>query len=176
MSELFLSKQDVLDIPDELLPMPVLSDCLRSLFGAGIKIHTSGAYNHFMWLISKGVLASQNYIFQKQPVSDYFKKYRLKFWYCHSWTPDERKKIIDAITSDLNKSWYKRLYDPVAILGQAIYCDFIQLPFIDICSDKGDYLSLVDPSYDLFHPDPEDVNRWLEKSGKYQVYGRYVPD
>ena len=46
----------------------------------------------------------------------------------------------------------------------------------------GDVVSIHDdavhlgPAYNLNHPDPEDINRWLEESGRYRVYGRYVPD
>jgi hypothetical protein len=146
MSEMFLSYQDILSVPDELCPMIALSDNIRSLFSWGIKVHSRGSYNHAMWLIRGGKFATQ------------------------------RLALLVSIHEDLARPWYKRLYDPLAILGQAIYCDWIQTPGLDICSDKGKYLKIVDPSYNLNHPDPEDINRWLEESGRYRVYGRYVPD
>lgn len=35
---------------------------------------------------------------------------------------------------------------------------------------------LVEVRYDLVHPDPEDVNRWLMTKKNFEVYGRYLPD
>jgi hypothetical protein len=172
----FLEKADVLAIPDDLCPMIVLSDNIRSIIAWGIKTHEAGNYNHLMWLLPGHKIASQNAIFQAQKVSDYFKRFRLKFWYCPEWSAQEKEFIIANINHDLGKSWYKKLYDPLAIFGQLIHCDWIQTPGLDICSDKGSYLKLIDPEYTLNHPDPEEVNGWLKQHAKYKVYGRYVPD
>jgi hypothetical protein len=176
VSKVLLSRNDILSIPDELCPMIVLSDNIRSLISWGIKVHESGCYNHAMILMPGGKFASQDLLFRQVPVSNYFKRHRLKFWHCPLWTVEQRRTMLANIYNDLDKPWYKRLYDPLAIVGQAIHCDWIQIPGIDICSDKGKYLRLVDPLYDLNHPDPENLNRWLEKNRRYQVYGRYVPD
>jgi hypothetical protein len=174
--EYLMTREDVMAIPEKYLPMMVFSDNLRSLLSWGIKVHEEGNYNHFMWLIRPGTIASQNMLFQKQPVRDYFAKYRMKFWYCPYWTPEQRKTLIDAIEADLAQPWYKRVYDCLAIVGQALHLDFLQTPGIDICSDKGGYLKLVDLYYDLNHPDPEEINRWLMTQKRYKVYGRYMPD
>lgn len=174
---ILLTREDVLKIPEKLMPMIVFSDNLRSFFSAAIKEHTEGSYNHVMWLIRPGVIASQNYLFQAQPVTDYFDSFRLKFWHCPSWTKKQRAKIINAIDDELAQPWYKRLYDYLAILGQGIGIPSIQTPGIDICSDKAKYLKLVDLYYNLKHPAPEDVNRYLtQRQSNYQVYGRYLPD
>ncbi len=175
--EILLSRQDVMVIPAELCPMPLLSDNLRSFFSWGIKEHEEGNYNHYMWLIRPGIVISQGLFFKEEQITDYFDKCRLKFWYCPGWTPEERKKIINAMEIDLKKPWYERIYDVPAIVGQLFHCDWFQTPGVDICSDKGKYLKITDSNYDLFHPDPEEVNRWLMKyPDKYKVYGRYVPD
>ncbi len=176
MSEMFLTRDDIMNIPEELLPMPVLSDNLRSFIAWGIKAHTHGDYNHFMWLYRPGTLASQNFLFSRQPVSDYFDRYRLKFWHCLSWTKEQREYIAHVIDNVLSQPWYKRRYDVLAIAGQLFRCEWIQVPWLDICSDKAALLKLVDERYDLEHPDPADVNRWLESKPEYKVYGRYVPD
>ena len=175
-SEILLSREDVMNIPERLLPMVVLSDNLRSFFSMAIKAHETGCYNHLMWLIRPGVIASQNLTFQAQPVRDYFNGFRMKFWHCPEWTKKQRAQIIEAIDGDLALPWYKRMYDYLAIVGQGIGIPSIQTPGIDICSDKGGYLKLVDPNYDLEHPDPEEVNHWLMQQRKYEVYGRYLPD
>jgi len=172
----FLERFEVLSIPDEMCPMVVLSDNMRSLFSWGIKVHESGCYNHLMWLIPGQKVASQNLFFETQPIKDYFKKYRLKFWHNPSWTMGDRAQIVSAITRDLKDPWYRRIYDAPAIIGQALKIPWFQMPGIDICSDKGKYLRLVDSTYPLTHPSPEQVNAWLNTQSRYQVYGRYVPD
>jgi hypothetical protein len=172
-----LSADDLENVPQECLPMPVLSDNVRSFLSWGIKAHEKGAYNHFMWMIHPDMLASQNFLYQSQSVKDYVSMYRLKLWYCKAWTPEQREGIIKAIEANLNKPWYKRLYNVVAILGQLFKRPEIRFPGLEICSDKGKFLKLYDPSYDLYHPDPEEVNHWMEKYPEhYAVYGRYVPD
>lgn len=180
--ELLLSREDVMNIPREKLPMMVLSDNLRAFFAFAIKAHEKGCYNHFMWMPHPEVIASQNMLFQAQSPREYLDAFRLKFWWCPSWTMEQRRKIIDAIDADLVKPWYKRIYDFPAILGQAIGISSIQTPGLDICSDKAKYLEMVDLYYDLEHPDPEQVNHWLMQQRtedckfKYEVYGRYMPD
>jgi hypothetical protein len=82
---------------------------------------------------------------------------------------------MGAIEDHLKKPWYCRLYDVPAILGQLVWHD-MQIPGLQICSDSGDYLARVDERYNLSHPDPEQVNGWLEKHPDYEVYGRYMPD
>ena len=177
MSESLMSLSDLKNIPAEMLPMPVLSDNLRSFLSWGIKVHEQGCYNHFMWMIRPGVLASQNTLFQQESVENYTKKCRLKLWHCKNWTEQDRQRVLDVICRDLEKPWYRRFYDFPAIIGQALFLPFIQTPGLDICSDKGAYLKMIDPEYNLSFPDPEDVNRWLEsRPERYEVYGRYVPD
>jgi len=174
--EILLDREDVVDIPREKLPMVVLSDNLRGFFSWAIKAHETGCYNHLMWLVAPGVIASQNFLFQAQPVRDYLDAFRLKFWWNPSWSPEQREKIISAIDRDVTAPWYKRIYDVPAIIGQAIGITSIQTPGIDICSDKGKYLKLVDLYYNLKRPNPEQVNHWLMERRDYEVYGRYVPD
>jgi len=172
-----LTIAELKSIPQEMLPMPVLSDNLRSFFSWGIKVHEKGCYNHFMWMIHPGVLASQNIIYQKQSVDDYVETCRLKLWHCKAWTIKERQGITKEIKNTLNKPWYRRLYDVPAIFGQLVYCPWLQTPGLDICSDKGKYLKMADTKYNLSHPDPEQVNHWLGMyPDQYEVYGRYVPD
>lgn len=174
--QILLTREDVMAIPERLLPMVVFSDNLRSFFSSAIKQHSEGNYNHLMWLVRPGIIASQNYLFQSQPVQDYFNGFRMKFWHCPTWTAEQRNTIINTIESDLKKPWYRRIYDFPAIIGQAIGITSIQTPGIDICSDKAKYLELVDLYYCLKHPSPEQVNHWLMERREYEVYGRYMPD
>ena len=172
-----LTRNDLENIPQDMLPMPVLSDNLRSFFSWGIKVHEKGCYNHFMWMIHPGQLASQNVLYQAQSVKDYVDSCRLKLWFCSTWSPDDRISVIKTIEDQLGKPWYKRLYDVPAIIGQATNCPWIQVPGLSICSDYGRFIGLKDPNYKLKFPDPEDVNHFLEGNpDRYEVYGRYLPD
>jgi hypothetical protein len=156
--------------------MPVLEDDLSGFFAAAVKKHTDGCYGHFMWMIHPGVFASQNLTYRTLAVKDVADTCRLKLWYCKTWTPENRHSVIKTIEDKLNQPWYKRLYDFPAILGQLTWKQ-IQLPYLSICSDYGDYIKLCDPTYNLNYPDPENVNKWLEqRNDKYEVYGRYIPD
>jgi hypothetical protein len=180
VGDVLLTEDDVLNIPVELMPMPVLSDNLSSFFSWGIKLHekwthNKGNYNHFMWLHKQGTVASQNLFYNEQPISDYLRLCRLKIWYFPDWTPEQREKVHKAIQKHLDRPWYRKLYDVPAIFGQLFWHE-IQTPGLDICSDSGSYLSEVDEDYDLRHPDPEEVNMWLEKQPEAKVYGRYLPD
>jgi hypothetical protein len=170
----------VLTIPEllniEYYPMIVLSDNIRSFVSWGIKAHQHGNYNHLMWLISPDTVATQDWLFRKQSLSKFFKTHRLKFWYNPIWTKEDKSKIIGAIEHELNKSAYMRHYDCLAIVGQLLHMEWLQIPWIDICSDKANYLKVADKRYNLKNPSPPDVNRWLEKNKEYSVYGRYIPD
>jgi len=178
VSETYLTKDDLMAIPFEKYPMPVLSDSLRSFFSWGIKAHEKGCYSHFMWLFDKGLLASQGLFgFKKVSIGNYLSKYRLKLWECYTLTPSKRWLIRKEILNELGRPWYKNMYDLAAYPCQLLGWHWLQVPGADLCSDKAKYLRLVDPEFTLSHPDPEQVNRWLaEHPDRYRVYGRYTPD
>ena len=75
----------------------------------------------------------------------------------------------------LNKSWYKKLYDPLQIVGKAIWCKWLQIPGLKICSDYGFVLKEIDYDYNLKHPSPTELNQYT-KDHDYEVYLRYLPD
>lgn len=176
----WLLRDELLNIPSQQLPLFVLSDNLRSFLAWGIRKHQHGYYNHFMIMHRKGFFASQDWIFREVPVENYLDRHRLKFWTNKEWTKVERRLLTRKIKRDLGKQWWRRLYDPLAIVGQFLNQEWIQVPGIDICSDKGRYLRYVDYAYNLEYPSPSDLNRWFqekeqEKTG-YRIFGRYSPD
>lgn len=172
-----LTHKDILEIPDWLLPMPVLSDNLRSVIGAGIKIHTKSGYNHFMWYLRTGVFASQDPGgFREIPISEYVNGcHRLKFWTCNAWTPADRATIKVAIEKELKQPWWRNRYDFLAYIGHLTGWRWIQSPWADICSDKAKFVQLGSKEYALKHPTPENVDRWFENNETYQVFGRHIP-
>ena len=171
-----LSKQDISNIPKELCPMMVFSYGIGDAISTAIAIKEGGFYNHYMWLYRPGYFASQAMTFREIPVEEYLKKHALKFVYNQIWQVEDRAKLRHAIRMDLDKSWFQRLYDPLAIIGQLLNMEWIQIPGADICSDKGAYLKLVDKNYNLKHPSPTDINKWSKEQPGYTVYGRYRLD
>ena len=180
IDEKWLTKEDISNIPKEYTPMLVLSDAVQSVVAARIKSLQNGTYNHLLWLINikgKNVFASQDSTFKLIELSKYIdNKHRLKFWYNKEWTKEDKITILSSIKSYLELPWYKRLYDPLQIIGIRLGLNWVQMPGTRICSDYADILKFVDFNYDLFHPSPPDVNRWLKKQEYYEVYGRYSPD
>lgn len=178
MAELVLTREDIHNIPPEKFPLLVFTDSIRSFFSWGIKARTKGYYNHFCWAHRPGFLASQDWIFHEVPIDEYLAgDHRLKFVYMPNVHKIKRIRMLVEIERDLKRRWYKKLYDPVAILGQALGLRFIQIPGLDICSDKGKYLRFADPDYDLCRPTPSDINSYTKsRPDRYSVYGRYAPD
>jgi len=177
MNDRLLTVEDVLSIPASLCPMMVLSYGIGSPIATAIAMKEHGSYNHFMWLKEPGILATQATTFHEVHVEDYMKRHALKFVYGKSWGKKERRNILKLIDADLVKPWYRRLYDPVAIFGQLFNAEWIQLPYFDICSDKGRYLKAIDPEYNLYRPSPTDINSWTkDRPEKYIVHGRFRLD
>ena len=171
-----LTRKDILSIPDELCPMMVFSFGIGSPIATAIAMKEHGLYNHFMWLLSPGMLATQDVTFRMMPVENYMEKHALKFVYNKMWQTEDRAKLRKALDAGLAKPWYRRLYDPLAIVGQALNLEWLQVPGLDICSDKAKPLKLVDRNYDLKHPSPTNINNWMKKQKGYAVYGRYRLD
>ena len=178
MDNVYITSSAIRDIPEKYLPLFVLSDKLNSPFSFAVKRHESGFYNHCMWYHRPGYFASQDWIFHEVPVTQYLKTHRLKFWTNLGWTKFQRLIIRARIEMALNKPWWKRLYDPVGLVGQALNLNWLQIPGFDICSDKGRFFRYVDRGYKLAHPSPPDVNRWLKenKNPGYTVFAVYDPD
>lgn len=173
-----LTKEEILNLSDDLLPMMVLSDNLYSWLALKIRQHQKGYYNHFMWMHRTGFFASQDFFFKEIPATKYLKgKHRLKFWMNLKWTQADRELIKMAIQKDLEKPKLKTRYDWIQIIGILLGLRKLNIPGIRICSDYIDYLKLVDENYDLKkHPSPPEINRWLKGREGYQVYGRFLID
>jgi len=182
--ERYLRQVEVLDIPQDHLPLLVLSDNAWSYVATGIRKLQLGRYNHLMWMTRPGEFVTQNVTLCVVPAEKYATDYhKLKFWWNRNWTAEQRRTLINAIEAELLTSAYQRSYDFVAIVGFWIESRLripgarkLQLPWKKICSDHSDKLKLVDPDFCLDRPSPPDVNRYLKKSDRYECYGRYAPD
>jgi len=165
-----------MNIPNEDLPLAVLSYNYRSFISTAITIRESGSYNHFMWMHEPGKFATQDWWFREIKAEKYLKHHRLKFWYDPAWSNTQKILIKERIYAELSKPKWKTRYDLLAIFGQLIGITGIQIPWTKICSDHAKYISIIDPRYNLEHPDPEDVNQWLKNHPNYFVYGRFSND
>jgi len=172
----WLSKDDILGLPEDVFPLAVLSFNYRSFISTGINIRKNSHYNHFMWAHKPGLVASQGIFFREEKITAYLDHHRLKFWHNPHWTTSDKGILKEAIQRDLDKPKYKTRYDFIAILGQLLGKTGIQVPWTRICSDYADYLKKLDSNYDLQHPAPNDVNNWFATRPDYAVYGRYVKD
>jgi len=171
-----LTEKEILNIPETKLPLLVLSFNYRNVISTLINIRKHSHYNHFMLYHRPGFFASQGTSFKEESVENYLDHHRLKFWYNPDWSRAEQLRMIGKIDDWLTVGSFKSRYDWLAIIGQLFGKPWFQNPYTRICSDYIDVLKSVDPDYNLNHPAPNDINRWLENHSRYRVYGRYIRD
>jgi hypothetical protein len=184
--DITISNKD--ELKTELLkhgfPQMMLTRNTRSFIGSGISGVTKGFYNHFCWLYSIDEVASQDWIFRRASLDNYLTDdYIVKFVTDTRWAQRSKQTLMGAINDDLNAPFYKRLYDPIAILGQLTGLRWLQLPMLDICSDYGRYLKFTDTKYKLKYPNPTSINMYqkenqatdINKQLGYLVTARWVP-
>jgi len=171
-----LTNNEILNIPEEDLPLLVLSFNYRNVISTLINIRKKAHYNHFMLYHRPGFFASQGVCFKEEPVENYLGHHRLKFWHNPDWSNVDKKRMQNQIKKWLVMETVRSRYDWIAIIGQLIGINSLQNPYTRICSDYADVLETVDLDYNLNHPAPNDVNNWLRSKSRYQVYGRYIKD
>lgn len=146
----------------EDLPIIVLVDDLQGFIGWGIKSHTAGNYSHAMILFKPGVVASQNWLFHAVSIDEYMKPQNmLKFWRVRNLQQVEKNIIRIAIEHRLTLPWWKRRYDFLGIMGQALNIKWIQSPFGMYCSEEvnADYLgSIAETARLVKEPSPSDLD------------------
>jgi hypothetical protein len=181
MSDEFLTLDELKKIPLDEYPFIVFADNIRGLFSWAVKVRTKGSYGHLMWLTDRNTLATQSWYFHKATLDDY-SECNMKFVSNPSWTRDEKNKLLNAIFFDLQKPWYKTIYDFPAIVGQLFGLDWLQSKKNRICSECINYLGLVDLEFSEWFliehtPNPSEVNLWTKARGdRFKVRGRYSPD
>lgn len=166
----------LLEIKKVSLPLLVLTDDIRGAISFSIKAHSKGNYNHTMWLIEPGVLASQGGMYKRVPLEKYMTgRHRLKLW-----QPDlsgtEKLELIETINKALDAPWWTRTYDYIGIFGQLVGLKCIQNPWQDYCSEKDSaYIRKYIPEIPL-RPSPSQLNKACEKIEKMKYFGHWFLD
>lgn len=159
---------------DGPFPQMMFCDNARGLFSFGVKLRSRGFYGHFCWLVGKDLLASQGWWFQRQTLDHYEGAY-LKFVHNPNWTDLDRIKLLAAIKTDLDLPAWKTRYDVLGVIGELLGIKWMNRKGLYFCSERGKYLALVDPLYNLKHPTPSELNLWSKNSGRFEVIGRHSP-
>lgn len=132
----------------------VLLDGERDFEDWGIKADTNSNWNHAMTQRNLLTFDSQYTLFQRVPIKGYLNSSNmLKFWTVNNITPEEWIVLNNAIESDLNSPWWKRLYNYLGILGQFLKQDWISMPGTNFCSQRvAKYLRLL-PRFNAILPE-----------------------
>jgi len=165
-------------IMGEDLPLIVLSDHSSGFIQWLIKWRTKANYNHVMSMLWPGGFVSQGNTFSGISLNRYMTpNSRLKFWKIKDLTKEEEKLIYDRIRRRLDRPWWKRGYDHVGVLGQALGLRFINNPWAPYCSEqvKKDFLDDIIGGIRK-HPSPKDLNELFKKHPRMEVYGRWTAD
>lgn len=158
---------------DGPFPQMVFADNARGLFSFLVKART-GFYGHFMWLIAKNTLASQWFYFQRQTFEHYAGAH-LTLVANPKWSEMDCFTMLVAINKDLDLPAWQTRYDVIGVIGELFGFKWMNRKKLYFCSERGKYLKLVDSTYDLVSPDPQELRDWSKRAG-FTVTGRYSPD
>jgi hypothetical protein len=170
---------DPLKIPESDLPLIVCEEDRRSFLGWAIKSHSKGQYNHIMELFKPCTVASQDPGgFKEKPIDLYLKpQVFLKFWRYKGLTEDIKKDWLSNINNDLKQPWWRKRYDFLGILGQALNIKWIQSPWANYCSERVDKHIAKPLKICLSKGStPSDINMAFNTNPKFEVYGYWFMD
>jgi hypothetical protein len=178
-------------ISPEDFPLLVFSDNTSGIIEFIIKLRTKGDYNHAMWANRPGYFASQGNTYSEAPVDRYLKRgNRLKYVEVLGLTPTQKMLIKASINKKLAQPWYKKRYDWLGILGQALGVKWINTPWLEYCSEDApqhlkfvaQYLQDDDPKKGVIlgipkHASPQDLNTYVKKYPEvFKTYGKWEAD
>ena len=165
-------------------PAIVLTDNMFSLVSSALRIfqrklgHSSGQYQHAMWLLEAGQVVSQNWKLQRANLRDYLTgKHRVKIVVARDWTTEERDEIRRRIRTNLilaTTGYYR--YDWLGVLSHLFRCSRINFPNRFYCSEHvASILRRVDRRCPI-RPSPAQLNAYLKsRPEKYIVLGVFDP-
>ncbi len=162
---------------DDDLPLIVLSTHSSGFIQWLIKFKTKSNWNHIMLQLNKGRFVSQGNTFSSIPLDRYMTKYsRLKFWRIKELPFSQKNKLADLVNKDLKSPWWKRRYDYLGIIGQAIGIKQVNNPNTMYCSERvAKYLRKILDGIPA-HPSPEDLNKIFKKHKRFEVAGYWWAD
>ena len=177
----FLTRKEALELSMADMPFLILTDNFHSWFSWRTKGHTHGHYNHAAFLLFRGFIPtalSQDWILRTKPLSNYMSgKHRVKLWHDPDWSWDQKENMLDECDLLLDRPFYRRLYDVVGLIGQAIRHPRLNIPGLFYCSEvTARVLAAGDEDCGMAHPSPADLNRWCKESPNMKCCGVYDPD
>lgn len=181
---------DVKRITEKDLPLIVFSDTADGIISSVIKVNTGSEWNHVMILHKLGYCASQGLTYCEVSIDKYLRKNnRLKFYKINGINWLQKKVMHDSIEKKLELPWYRRFYDFLGIIGQAIQVRSFNTPFLDYCSeDVPFHLRAIAPFFDNSlaraivknlppHASPEQLNQYLKDNPSvFSLYGVWDSD
>lgn len=168
---------DPLEIEDADLPLIVFSANATGLIGWLIRWRTNASYSHVMWMHKPGLVATQNLTYKEVKIKKYMaKNSRMKFCKINGLTPVKKALIHAIICNRLKKPWWKRTYDFLGILGEALGLRWIQSPRVFYCSEQmaNDLNKVVGGIPKRLSP--TDLNKLFKEREDVGYYGHYFFD
>jgi hypothetical protein len=181
VADTLMTLEEIKRIPPEHYPIIMYCDG-GSLFGWLIRAIDRSAASHIQLLYDTDKIASQWFYYTTFNV-DHLATYNCKLIWNPTWTPEQRKILIDAIKERLACGKWKTRYDVWGVLGEALNIGWMQSRTYDFCSEAvGRFLRMVDPEFDKWMqssktPTPKEINLYTKSHNPpYQIYGRYLVD
>ncbi len=167
-----------LELTFDDLPLFVLSDDLRSFISWGIRAHSKGNYNHIMMMVRPRVFATQSFLYKEVNIKKFMKpSVRMKFW-----QPQidniTKIEITDKVEKALEAPWWKRRYDFLGVAGQFLNIRWIQVPYLNYCSEReAENARLIPFCRDIpKRPTPADMNRYFKTKTEMKVLGYWFEE
>jgi len=157
------------------MPIVILCSDLRALIPSIIKLRT-GNFNHVMLMVEPGRVITQNWTLQDLTIQKYMKPgILLQFWGVKGVTYEGMKALYTKAKADVKKPWWRRRYDPLGIVGQALGLPWIQSPWGWYCSERvSEHLSIVKIGLPK-HPNPSDFSEIFSRRSKdFALLGWYI--
>jgi hypothetical protein len=172
---------DPKEITESQLPIIILEEDRQGMFGWAIRWHCKDNYNHAEIMVHPGKVASQNPGGYKEWPIDKVMTSRafLKFWQFDPVDHSEIDIIREAVEKDLAKPWWKRRYDFLGILGQAVGLRWIQSPWGKFCSESvAANLRLIPRLQAVIppRPSPAELNQIFKTMPEMKMIGYWWKD
>jgi hypothetical protein len=163
------------------MPVFILCDGLKDPVAAITKMHTSGNYSHSVVMVNPGEVISQDYILRSKSIDGYRSpNYVLKCIRVNRLSKKVKQQILDAVTTDLARPWYKKVYDILGFVGQFIKVPKLNTPWLNYCSENTAKYMRLDPRVEAVLPkqvSPSDIDRVVKENPKlFKCLGYWVED